>query len=223
MKKYAFAGIVGLVVLAVAVSPLRPKYDPYAQWQGTIRGVLVGGSGLVIEAHGTGTLVEAYWSGDGPAPITSGSVEIFGRTTGTSCAYLATVFSQCHPEVEITQLIGPMRITSTAFSEGGSIPTEFTCDGAGTPPPLSIADVPAGAVSLSLVVTDPDAPRGTFTHWVLNDLAPDTATITTRDGFKPPCPPSGTHHYIFTLTARDGAGDVIATAQLTGIYSRSRP
>lgn len=100
--KRVFLGIAVVAVIA-GYWFMRPKHDPYARWHGTIRGVLVSGAGLIIETD-TGTLVEGYWSGDGIAPITSGSVEIRGRTTGTSCAYLATVFRQCHPEVQIDSL-----------------------------------------------------------------------------------------------------------------------
>jgi Raf kinase inhibitor-like YbhB/YbcL family protein len=107
-------------------------------------------------------------------------------------------------------------LTSTAFAEGGAIPTEFSCDGANVSPPLSWAGVPAGSEALVLVVDDPDA-RG-FVHWIVLDL-PGTDGSLPKDvsptadspqqgttsfgkvGWGGPCPPSGTHHYRFTLTA----------------------
>ena len=108
-------------------------------------------------------------------------------------------------------------LTSTAFAEGGAIPKEFTCDGANVSPPLFWAGAPAGTAALVLVVDDPDA-RG-FVHWIVLDLTevdgggliqgvPATAdsvqqgtTSFGKVGWGGPCPPSGTHHYRFVLTA----------------------
>src|SRR6266481_5123903 len=112
---------------------------------------------------------------------------------------------------------GKMRITSSAFQEGASTPSKFTCDGAGTSPPLQIADVPSGAKSLALIVDDPDAPSGLFTHWTVWNISPQTSTIGegstpqgvqgTNDfgkaGYGGPCPPSGTHRYYFRIFALD--------------------
>jgi Raf kinase inhibitor-like YbhB/YbcL family protein len=110
-----------------------------------------------------------------------------------------------------------MKITSSAFQEGANIPSKFTCDGADTNPPLQIADVPSGAKSLALVVDDPDAPSGLFTHWTVWNISPQTGSIgeastpkgvhATNDfgksGYGGPCPPSGTHHYYFRIFALD--------------------
>jgi len=110
-----------------------------------------------------------------------------------------------------------MKITSSAFKEGGNIPSKFTCDGGDTSPPLQIAEVPSGAKSLALVVDDPDAPSGLFTHWMVWNISPQNNTIAEgstpkgvhgtndfgKSGYGGPCPPSGTHRYYFKIFALD--------------------
>ncbi|HXK37298.1 MAG TPA: YbhB/YbcL family Raf kinase inhibitor-like protein [Candidatus Paceibacterota bacterium] len=122
-----------------------------------------------------------------------------------------------------------MKLTSSAFIDGDPMPTQYTCDGEGVPPPLTVSGVPPEAASLSLTVTDPDAPRGTFTHWVKRDIAPGSEDLSGgteggnsagRRGWYPPCPPSGTHRYVFKVSALDGDGKAIASAQLIGTYGR---
>ena len=126
-----------------------------------------------------------------------------------------------------------MQITSSAFADNQAIPKRYTCDGANVSPPLQFSGVPAEAKSLSLVVTDPDAPAGTFTHWTVTQIPPGTVSIAEggplgvegkngfgKVGYGGPCPPGGTHHYIFTLKALDGSGKTIAQTQLTGTYKR---
>jgi Raf kinase inhibitor-like YbhB/YbcL family protein len=104
-------------------------------------------------------------------------------------------------------------ITSGAFHDGGPIPVQYTCEGADTPPPLDVSEPPEGTLSYALVMDDPDAPSGTFTHWLAYDI-PVTRTFdpgagTTlrnsfgRHGYGGPCPPPGhgPHRYYFTLHA----------------------
>ena len=110
-----------------------------------------------------------------------------------------------------------MEVTSSAFKDGGDIPSKFSCDGANTSPPLQISDVPAAAKALALIVDDPDAPSGLFTHWIIWNLSPQTSTISEgsapggvhgtndfgKSGYGGPCPPSGTHRYYFRVFALD--------------------
>jgi len=158
----------------------------------------------------------------------------------------------------VTQLPTGMVLTSVVFQEGGRIPSMYTCTGDGISPPLAWSGAPKGTKSVALIVDDPDAPRGIFTHWVIfnipasdnslsenvpaSGILPNGATQGSngggRIGYTRPCPPSGTHHYVFHLYALDtqlnlqaGAtkqdlltamtGHILAEAQLTGLYSRS--
>jgi len=70
-----------------------------------------------------------------------------------------------------------MKITSSAFQEGGNIPSKFTCAGSDTSPPLQITGVPSGAKNLVLIADDPDAPSGLFTHWLVWNIPPQTNSI----------------------------------------------
>lgn len=117
---------------------------------------------------------------------------------------------------------GSLRLTSPALGPGAAIPAAFTCQGQGTSLPLAWSGVPAGAQSLALVVEDPDAPKGTFTHWIVYDLPPSAGALAAgaastglprgaqqgrndygRPGYGPPCPPRGQHHYVISLYALD--------------------
>ena len=71
-----------------------------------------------------------------------------------------------------------MQLTSTAFNEGGSIPARFTCDGSDASPALKWSGLPSGAKSLALIADDPDAPVGTWVHWVLFDLPASVSELT---------------------------------------------
>ena len=70
-----------------------------------------------------------------------------------------------------------MKITSPAFGDNQMIPAKYTCNGEGVNPPLTISDTPANAQSLVLIVNDPDSPSGTFKHWIIFNIAPETAEI----------------------------------------------
>lgn len=133
--------------------------------------------------------------------------------------------AETRPDVVLTEGEDTMAIavTSPAFEDGGMIPKKFTCDGQDISPPLHIDGVPSEARSLTLIADDPDAPSGTWVHWVLYDLPPNTTELPEntpvdeeiqngarhgvtdfkRFGYGGPCPPSGTHRYYFKVYALD--------------------
>lgn len=111
-----------------------------------------------------------------------------------------------------------LTITSSAFASEQMIPQKYTCDGNNINPPLKIEGVSTEARSLALIADDPDAPMGTWVHWVVWDIDPSTKEIaensvpagavegTTsfgKPGYGGPCPPSGTHRYFFKVYALD--------------------
>ena len=116
-----------------------------------------------------------------------------------------------------------LEINSTAFSEGELIPARYTCDGPDVSPELSWSGVPEAAKSLALICDDPDAPMGTWVHWVLFNIPPGANGLPgeipsdaslengarhgrndfRRLGYGGPCPPGGTHRYFFKLYALD--------------------
>jgi len=114
-----------------------------------------------------------------------------------------------------------MKLNSPAFEPQGFIPEEYTCAGTDINPPLQIEDIPSKAKTLALIVDDPDAPMGTFVHWVLYDMpiirkinknsAPGTQGTNDfqRIAYGGPCPPSGTHRYYFKVYALDRKLDLL--------------
>jgi len=105
-----------------------------------------------------------------------------------------------------------LSVTSPAFTDGGTIPQQYTCDGDDVSPPLAVRNVPSGAVELALLVEDPDAPGGTFVHWVAWGIDPGQPHIAPGaptpgsgkngfggTGYRGPYPPAGKpHRYVFT-------------------------
>lgn len=118
---------------------------------------------------------------------------------------------------------GSLKLTSTAFKEGEPIPRQYTCNGVNVSPSLEWSGVPKSAKTLVIIADDPDAPSGTWVHWVLYNLPVDNigmvenlpATDELRAGgfqgkndfgkigYGGPCPPSGTHRYFFKIYALD--------------------
>jgi len=140
-------------------------------------------------------------------------------------------------------------ITSPAFENSKLIPKKYACDGEDVNPPLSIEGVPEGTKSLVLIVDDPDAPMGTWDHWIVWDIPPTNRigenTVPGVEGLNSfrkhsyggPCPPSGTHRYFFKVYALDTKlalnanskkkdvekamnGHILAEGKLIGLYSR---
>lgn len=145
-------------------------------------------------------------------------------------------------------------VTTSAFQADQAIPAKFTCNGSNVSPPLSWQGLPANTKSTALVVDDPDARHGPYTHWVVLDIP--TSTTSVAEGSVPaggkqaqnsagnaaytgPCPPSGTHHYRFTiyaLSAPTGLAEgaklndalnaidkvTIARGRLTGTYTHQK-
>jgi len=141
---------------------------------------------------------------------------------------LLIIINGCNVEKENEDIIGKgtqvrqtevvnMKITSPAFEHNKEIPSEYTCDGSDTSPELNIEDVPQNAKNLVLINDDPDAPVGTWDHWIIFNIPPSTTKIEKgkepagvggknswgKTGYGGPCPPSGTHRYFFKLYALD--------------------
>lgn len=117
-----------------------------------------------------------------------------------------------------------MELKSSAFQPGGDISRKYTCDGTDVSPPLRWENAPSGAKAFALIADDPDAPAGTWVHWVIYDLPAETKEVAEgvpmsetlssgakqgtndfrRVGYGGPCPPSGpAHRYFFKLYALD--------------------
>jgi Raf kinase inhibitor-like YbhB/YbcL family protein len=116
-----------------------------------------------------------------------------------------------------------MELKSPAFTQGEMIPSKYTCDGEDVSPPLEFTGLPEGTKSIALISDDPDAPVGTWVHWVYYNIPPDTQALEEnieptenpsaggiqgindfrKNGYGGPCPPSGTHRYFFKLYALD--------------------
>lgn len=125
-----------------------------------------------------------------------------------------------------------MRIRSPGFANNGSMPSKYTCEGVEINPPLEFIDVPDEAKSLALVFDDPDAPDGTWVHWLVWNIKPDTnhvdedsvpdgavegATSFGEPGYGGPCPPDREHRYFFKLYALDTMLELPGTATLSDL------
>ncbi len=141
-------------------------------------------------------------------------------------------------------------IKSPVFEANKLIPEKYSCDGKEINPPITIEGTPEEAKSLALILEDPDAPSGTFDHWVVWNIPPTTTKIPENSapgteglnslrqlGYTSPCPPHGTHRYFFKVYALDAElglgvksskqdlekamhGHIIAKGELIGLYRR---
>lgn len=140
-------------------------------------------------------------------------------------------------------------VTSTKFKDGGEIPKKYTCDGENVNPPLKIQDIPENTQSMVLIVDDPDAPVGTWDHWIVWNIPPKNQikenSVPGKEGINSfvqhsyggPCPPSGTHRYFFKIYALDKklnlndnvkkpevekamSGHILASGKIVGVYKR---
>jgi len=158
---------------------------------------------------------------------------------------IVPILGACSEDPTVT---GAMTLTSSAFAEGGAIPQRHGCDGDDVSPPLSWDGAPDGTMAFALILDDPDA--GGFVHWTVADI-PASMDSTAEDaspgmdgrndfgrrGYGGPCPPSGSHRYVFTIyalseplsvepdfTAADLRaamdGRILATGRLTAMYRR---
>lgn len=132
-----------------------------------------------------------------------------------------------------------LSITSPAFSQGAPIPIQYSCKGRDISPPLTWSDPPAATKSFALIVDDPDAPVGTWVHWVLYNIPPTAhglpeatpteAALTDGSqngrtsagsaGYHGPCPPSGTHRYFFKLYALDSMLSLPSSTDKAGLLN----
>lgn len=199
----------------------RRRFEAVAVALAALSGVVLAGCG------GSGT------GGRTATPRPSSSAPVSTATPSTSPAPAA------------------IKVSSPAFTPGGPIPVTFSCRGSNTPPPLAWSGMPAGTEGIALVMDDPDAPGGTYTHWVVLDMPatskgivggrlPAGAVLASNSGgqaaYIGPCPPSGTHHYSFTVYAEKtrlglpaGAAlgqaldaikaSAISSGRLTGLFS----
>lgn len=129
---------------------------------------------------------------------------------------------------------GAFQITSSAFANGATIPDKYTCHAENVSPPLSFNGVPQDTQSLTLIVHDPDAPGGDWTHWLLWNIPPQTTHFPEGTplsgsvsgisdfgvpGYGGPCPPSGTHHYYFELYALDSKLQLPTSSRRSNVES----
>lgn len=152
--------------------------------------------------------------------------------------FVLTFFAACYEQNPYRSVQAPklpenltpltMKITSTAFENNQQLPVKYTCDGDDVNPPLNFMEVPAETESLVMIVSDPDAPGGTWVHWTIFNIDPKTTEIAensipggarqgqnswNKSAYGGPCPPSGTHRYFFKLFALDTKLDLDETAK----------
>ncbi|WP_243373648.1 YbhB/YbcL family Raf kinase inhibitor-like protein [Geotalea sp. SG265] len=147
------------------------------------------------------------------------------------CLFACTAWAAAGGTKKGGTKMGTLKITSPAFADNQSIPDRYTCNGANISPPLRFENIPEKAKSLALIVDDPDAPSGIWTHWMVWNMSPRTQELAEKaepreaivgkndfyhNSYGGPCPPSGTHRYFFRLYALD------AVLQIAGHATRAQ-
>jgi Raf kinase inhibitor-like YbhB/YbcL family protein len=131
--------------------------------------------------------------------------------------FTGLLLAACQSPAIDTSQATQFNLRSPAFQDGSSIPRKFTCQGENVSPELNWSEAPTNTQSFALIMDDPDAPGGTFTHWVLFDIPATTKQLAegqppigvsgsnglSQTGYMGPCPPSGIHRYYFRLYALD--------------------
>ena len=145
-----------------------------------------------------------------------------------------------------------LTVTSSAFKSGEKIPEKYSCEGQNINPPIFVQGIPDKTVSLALIMFDPDAPNGGFDHWILFNMNPGDNRILENSApgtqgangkgkseYGGPCPPTGIHHYHFTVYALDKKLDlevgttkqdvesamkdhILAQGELVGLYTKKK-
>ena len=170
------------------------------------------------------------------------------RTLGVGLIVLTVVsalVAACAPSSPPPTPAATLKVSSAAFGPGQRIPVRYTCDGEDVSPPLRWQGAPTGTRSFALVVDDPDAPVGTFIHWVLYNIPPDRSDLPegvprqlevpgiglqgtndfrdNRIGYRGPCPPPGKpHRYFFKLYALNTTLDIIKGASAATVERAMR-
>lgn len=214
-----------------------------------------GGSGGAATTSASSRSI-ASSSATGTAPASTSTVQLTApASSSSSTAATATSSSSTSTATAPSPsggagLASGFHLSSTAFSGGATIPSQYTCDGQDISPPLLWSGVPAGTKELVLVIRDPDAPTGNFVHWAVAGIAPGTSGFPAGGvngqiipgensfaslGYRGPCPPTGAkaHNYVFTLSALATPSGLhpgfsadqlqsraLGIATLTGTYAR---
>jgi Raf kinase inhibitor-like YbhB/YbcL family protein len=161
------------------------------------------------------------------------AVLVFCCVAGSGCRSNAT-----QPSAAPGVTLGSLTVTSNSFSSNGAIPVDYTCDGSNKSPQLTWSAPPAGTQSFVIIADDPDAPGGTFTHWIAFNLHGDLRALAEavdpqtlggavatndfgRSAYSGPCPPRGeAHHYFFRVFALNGTIDVGTSSTREGVSGR---
>lgn len=178
--------------------------------------------------------------------ILGGAIIIVG--TFISIGWLkSSIFKNVLPQIQkptVTSSPERFSLQSPSFASGETIPEKYTCDGTNMRPPIVMNGVPDGTMSLAIVMYDPDAPGGSFVHWLAWNIPPETKELPEGNlsgiikegktsfgsvGYMGPCPPSGTHRYVWRLYAlrnvlaldREASRDDLETAMNTHVISQA--